>query len=136
MIYLFAQERDYKINRFMFVISRLLIKLTAKLVGKDDFGNCYYISKTALNSVGEPKRYVIYAKNNLDFSNVPPAWNLWLHYSIDIDEVGHPLHNWQKPYQSNTTGTNLRFIGTTANLDHKNIYQSWKPHQTITQDNH
>jgi len=45
---------------------------TGKNVGKDKFGNKYYV-----NSKG--KRWVIY-KNNIEATKIPPEWHSWIHF--------------------------------------------------------
>ena len=43
-----------------------------KLVGKDHFGNKYYLSSSG-------KRWVIY-KDLVESSKIPPDWHSWIHF--------------------------------------------------------
>ena len=71
-----------------------------KLVGKDSFGNKYYQSKSG-------KRWVIY-KDEIDASKIPNEWFSWIHFTKNKIENSNELkkYNWQKPHQSNQTGSN------------------------------
>ena len=70
-----------------------------KLIGKDSFGNKYYQSRSG-------KRWVIY-KDEIDASKIPIEWYSWIHFTQNKIENFHDLkkYNWQKPHQSNQTGT-------------------------------
>ena len=74
-------------------------KLFGKLVGKDSFGNKYYEDKNG-------KRWVIYSYE-IDASNIPVEWYSWIHFTPNKIEKIHELdkYEWQKPHQSNLTGT-------------------------------
>ena len=72
-----------------------------KLVGKDEQGNIYYISKD-----GADRRWVIY-NGYAEASRVPPDWHGWLHHTVDVpptDETYTPK-SWQRPHIPNMTGT-------------------------------
>jgi NADH:ubiquinone oxidoreductase subunit len=105
--------------------------LFGKKVGEDQFGNCYYISKSK-NTEGKNKRIVIY-KGISDPSKVPAMWHGWLHYMIDELPNNEPAHDWSKQHAPNVTGTKYSYKPD-AHIDNdgkrKKVgadYQSWKP---------
>ena len=71
-----------------------------KLVGNDSLGNKYYESKSG-------KRWIIYY-GEIDASKIPNEWYSWIHFTKNKIENNHDLkkYDWQKPHQSNQTGTN------------------------------
>lgn len=111
-------------------ITRLRIKALCRLVGEDEFGNCYYearkpthptyaptytkvrtklakgLGKGKNGYAGRRKRYVIF-RGMAEASKVPPDWHGWLHYVEDTPPPaeGLPRHAWQKPHQPNLSGT-------------------------------
>jgi len=79
-------------------------------VGQDVFDNTYYRAKPRQGYKRE-RRWVMY-KDTPEASMVPPEWHGWLHYQTD--EVPDPdaqsfRRPWQKPHQSNMTGTNQAY---------------------------
>ena len=70
-----------------------------KFVGSDSLGNKYYESKAG-------KRWVIYSEE-IDASKIPNEWYSWIHFTNNKIENDHNLekYDWQKPHQSNQTGT-------------------------------
>ena len=70
-----------------------------KIVGSDELGNKYYESKNG-------KRWVIYA-NTIDASKIPVEWYLGciLHLIKLEKNMNLKKYDWQKPHQSNLTGT-------------------------------
>ena len=100
-------------------ITKLITWMTGNLVGKDEYGNRYYQSrshKAKSHKVGDkrPKRWVIYAKHHLikadDASLVPASHYNWLHYTSD--EFPHDEANlkpWQKAHRPNLTGTSQAY---------------------------
>ena len=103
-------------------------KVFGKFVGKDDFGNKYYITRD------NKKKWVLYAKEN-DASNVTSAWHLWL----TNDNVNIPIKNdknlsWQKKHIPNRTGSEEAYKPKgviTKKIHAKNketkLYNSWIP---------
>ena len=94
--------------------------LYGKLKGEDSFGNKYYQSKAG-------KRWVIY-KGEVEASKIPNEWFSWMHFTNNKIENSHEFkkYNWQKPHQSNQTGTKNSHH---PNKDDKQIdkkYKSWK----------
>lgn len=81
-----------------------------KMVGKDEFGNKYYIGK-ARPGYKRERRWVIY-NGEPEASKVPPEWHGWLHHQSDVipaqAEQSH-RREWQKPHQPNLTGTNQAY---------------------------
>jgi len=90
-----------------------------KLVGKDSFGNKYYQSKSG-------KRWVIY-KDEIDASKIPNEWFSWIHFTKNKIENSHELkkYNWQKPHQSNQTGTENSYHPNKENNEIKKKYKTW-----------
>jgi NADH:ubiquinone oxidoreductase subunit len=80
-------------------------KLSGQRVGKDAFGNAYYVSRKATKT-GKPKRWVMY-HGMAEPSKVPPMWHAWLHYMTDVlpTESTAPSYHWQKEHVPNLTGT-------------------------------
>ena len=91
-----------------------------KLVGEDSFGNKYYKNKS-------DKRWVIY-KGEIDASKIPNEWFSWMHYTNNKIENSHELikYDWQKPHQSNQTGTENSYHPNKNNNEFKKKYKSWK----------
>ena len=91
-----------------------------KLIGSDSFGNKYYESKVG-------KRWVIYS-GEIDASKIPNEWYSWIHFINNKIENNHDLkkYDWQKPHQSNQTGTEKAHHPNTNNEQIKKKYTSWK----------
>ena len=91
-----------------------------KLVGQDSFGNKYYQNKSG-------KRWVIY-KGEVDASKISIEWYSWIHFTNNKIENTHDLkkYNWQKPHQSNQTGTKNSYHPNKNNNEIKKKYKSWK----------
>jgi NADH:ubiquinone oxidoreductase subunit len=99
-----------KLNTFFF----------GKLVGTDSSGNKYYQNKSG-------KRWVIY-NDEIDASKIPSEWYSWIHFTNNRIENNHDLekYNWQKPHQSNQTGTNNAYHPNRDNEEIKKKYTTWK----------
>ena len=89
----------------MKLISTLLIKMSAKQVGTDEFGNHYYEKKQA-KGARRPKRFVVYA-GSVEATKVPADWHGWLHYTeaTPPPEGGYRKADWQAEHLPNLTGT-------------------------------
>lgn len=111
----------------------LFIKFFCNEVGKDQFGNVYYQSKTK-DSNNRCKRIVMY-KEEIEGSKIPALWNAWLHYSIDGVPSDRLHYKWEKSHISNKTGTEDAYYpsGYFKSAKEKNnnkvinIYQAWQP---------
>ena len=92
-----------------------------KFVGQDDYGNKYYRSK-------KDERWVIYS-NEIDASKIPVEWYSWMHFTPNRIEKKHDLkkYEWQKPHQSNLTGTEAAYYPN-KNKDNaiNKKYKTWK----------
>ena len=92
-----------------------------KFVGSDSQGNKYYESRGG-------KRWVIYS-DVIDASKIPVEWYSWMHFTPNRIEKKHNLdkYDWQKPHQSNLTGTEKAYY---PNKNKDNVinkkYKSWK----------
>ena len=83
--------------------TRISIFFFGKFVGKDNFGNKYYETKRG-------KRFVIY-NGEVDASKIPNEWYSWIHFTKNKIENIHEFKkfDWQKPHQSNMTGSNKAY---------------------------
>ena len=107
---------------------RLHTWLKGNHVGTDEAGNRYYLHKKNGN------RWVIY-NGPAEASAIPPGWHGWMHYRTDIlpDDESYKPHPWQKPHQSNLTGTanayrpegSLLKSGTRVKVS--GDYDAWSP---------
>jgi len=100
--------------------TRLKTIFYGKLVGSDESGNKYYKSKNG-------KRWVIYAKS-IDASKIPVEWYSWMHFTPNKIEKNHNFekYDWQKPHQSNLTGTEEAYYPNKNKDGIKKKYSSWK----------
>jgi NADH:ubiquinone oxidoreductase subunit len=100
--------------------TRLKTIFFGKLVGNDEFGNKYYEGKNK-------KRWVIYA-DTIDASKISVEWYSWIHFITNRIEKNHKLekYDWQKPHQSNLTGTEEAYYPNKNNDGIKKKYSSWK----------
>ena len=100
--------------------TKLKTIFVGKFVGKDSFGNKYYESKSG-------KRWIIYS-DEIDASKIPNEWYSWIHFTKNNIENKHELekYKWQKPHQSNQTGTENAYHPNKHNNEIKKKYTSWK----------
>ena len=101
--------------------TRLKTIFYGKFVGSDSNGNKYYESKNG-------KRWVIYS-DEIDATKIPVEWYSWMHFTSNRIEKTHDLkkYNWQKPHQSNTTGTDKAYFPNKGKDDSINKkYKTWK----------
>ena len=101
--------------------TRLKTILFGKFVGSDSFGNKYYEDKNG-------KRWVIYL-NEIDATKIPVEWYSWMHFTSNRIEKIHDLkkYEWQKPHQSNITGTDEAYFPNKDKDDSVNKrYKTWK----------
>ena len=100
--------------------TRIKTVLFGKLVGKDSFGNKYYENKNG-------KRWVIYS-DEIDASKIPVEWYSWIHFTANKIEKTHELdkYEWQKPHQSNLTGTEGAYYPYKEKDATKKKYKTWK----------
>lgn len=86
-------------------LSEFFIKLRARKVGRDSFGNRYYESRKEDGPFNRRKRWVVY-NGLIEASKVPPQWYNWLHYQInEIPSSNHKQYDWEVDYVPNLTGT-------------------------------
>jgi len=100
--------------------TRLKTIFFGKFVGDDELGNRYYESKNG-------KRWVIYA-DTIDASKIPVEWYSWMHFTPNKIESTHNFDKyvWQKPHQSNLTGTEKAYYPNKSKNAIKKKYSSWK----------
>ena len=89
----------------MDLVTLMTLKLTARQVGTDRFGNRYYEERRARRGK-PPRRYVRY-NGMAEASKVPADWHGWLHQteSAPPPEGGYDKYEWQQEHQPNVTGT-------------------------------
>ncbi len=89
----------------------LYTRFRGEMVGRDEFGNCYYRERGGgrvhQDSLRKERRWVVY-DGEVEASRVPPEWHAWLHHTVDEtpDSGGVKKRKWQKPHLRNQTGTN------------------------------
>ena len=92
-----------------------------KFIGKDEFENKYYQSKSG-------KRWVIYS-NEVDSTTISNDWYSWIHFlSNKIPNKINNKYNWEKSRKKNLTGTNEAYRPKKIK-DNKKIktkYETWK----------
>ena len=100
--------------------TKLKTIFSGTLVGSDSIGNKYYQDKAG-------KRWVIY-NGEIDASKISSEWYSWIHFTNNRIENNHDLekYNWQKPHQSNQTGTDHAYHPNRNNEQIKKKYTSWK----------
>ena len=93
-----------------------------KFVGKDEFGNKYYINS-------KDKRWVIY-NGEINASKITSDWYSWMHrISNKIPDENQKKFSWQKSHKDNKTGTKDSFKPNKISKNNKKFkkYESWKP---------
>ena len=100
--------------------TRIFTFFFGKFVGEDDLGNKYYESKNK-------KRWVIY-KNEIDATKIPNEWYSWIHFMNNKIENLHILNkfDWQKPHQSNLSGSDEAYNPKKNKNAIKKKYKVWK----------
>ena len=100
--------------------TRLKTIISGKFVGSDSYGNKYYENKKG-------KRWVIYS-DEIDATKIPVEWYSWIHFTPNRIEKIHDLEkfDWQKPHQSNLTGTEEAYYPNKNKDAVKKKYSSWK----------
>ena len=100
--------------------TKLKTFFSGKFVGIDSSGNKYYESKSG-------KRWIIY-KDEIDASKIPVEWYSWIHFTKNKIQNKHNLekYDWQKPHQSNQTGTENAYYPNKNNEQIKKKYTSWE----------
>ena len=90
-------------------------------VGEDDAGNVFFKDKH------DNRRWVIY-NGEVDASKIPVEWYSWMHFTPNKIEKTHELekYDWQKPHQSNLTGTEEAYFPNKNKDGVKKKYTSWK----------
>ena len=100
--------------------TRIKTIISGKYIGQDTFGNKYYENKKG-------NRWVIY-KEEVDASKIPVEWYSWMHFTPNKIEKKHELekYDWQKPHQSNLTGTEKAYYPNKNKNVIEKKYKSWK----------
>jgi len=90
-------------------------------VGKDDFGNKYYKSKSN-------ERWVIYSKK-IEATKINSDWYLWIHHTVDKtpEITDKKKYLWQKEKLENQTGSKNSHKPARIKKDNiKKKYATWK----------
>ena len=89
----------------MDLITLMTLKLSARYVGTDQFGNRYYQERRARRGKN-PRRYVRY-NGVVEASKVPADWHGLLHHTelSPPPDGGYNKYDWQEEHQPNLTGT-------------------------------
>lgn len=104
----------------MDIIHKFFIKLCAKKVGTDEFGNQYYENKAK-------KRFVIY-NGQSEPSKVPMTWHGWLHHYGKEIPSENSKHSWEKTHLPNLSGTKNAYSPKNTMAEKTSAqYQPWKP---------
>jgi NADH:ubiquinone oxidoreductase subunit len=86
----------------------LFTRRKGERVGADEYGNVYYRSRGGEKdkALGHERRWVIY-NGEAEASRVPPGWAGWLAFTYQTapSSEEYAPREWQKPHQSNQTGT-------------------------------
>ena len=106
----------------------------ARKIGQDGGGNTYF-EAAPRSGYKRSRRWVIY-KGEAEASKVPPEWHDWLHHQTDAvpsDTKASFRRSWQKPPQSNLTGTDQAYRppGHVLEGGHRDKatgdYEAWTP---------
>ena len=92
--------------------TKLYTFLHGQFVGRDEFGNQYYLERKVPKNGLRRKRWVVY-NGVAEPSKVPAHWHGWLHYTVDtppIESDAYHKYKWQKPHVPNLTGTEHRYL--------------------------
>ncbi|MCL2473408.1 MAG: NADH-ubiquinone oxidoreductase subunit NDUFA12 family protein [Alphaproteobacteria bacterium] len=113
--------------------TRICSFLFGKKVGKDDFGNTYFVSRLPpLKPYGgkvRQKRWVLYSKSP-EPTKIPPNWFLWMHYTIDTagvntsENVDNSIIRYR--FSPNETGTEFAYSPSKTKQPSENA-AAWKP---------
>ncbi len=109
----------------MRLINDFFIKLNAKKVGIDEFGNQYYQKKSG-------KRFVIY-NGIAEPTKIPSEWHVWIHYLCDQDptQAVNPKYSWQKIHTPNLTGTvNAYSPANNPSKIPEESFEAWEANQS------
>ncbi len=104
-----------------------------EFVGKDDLGNSYFRSASAIPDSIPERRWVVYA-NYAEASEIPPGWHGWIHHRVDTLPANdaYVAREWEKPHQPNLTGSAKAYrpsgsiVGNGVRKQAPD-YQAWKP---------
>jgi NADH:ubiquinone oxidoreductase subunit len=108
--------------------TRLFTRLHGVYVGTDEAGNRYFKERTG------KRRWVLY-NGYAEASAIPPGWHGWMHHRVDVapSEESYNPRVWEKPHQSNLTGTALAYRpdGSLLNKGERprvtGDYEAWSP---------
>lgn len=114
--------------------TRITVGRQGRFVGKDEYGNRYYIQRSGVGPLGVPRRWVIYERL-AEPSQIPAEWHAWMHYTVDSppNETSYVAKPWQLPHRMNMTGTDAAYRPTGSIVSKAERpkatgdYQAWRP---------
>jgi NADH:ubiquinone oxidoreductase subunit len=107
----------------MQIIDKIINRIFAKEVGRDNFGNRYFKSNFK-DYLGRKRRIVEY-KGLADPTKIESSWYSWIHFLNDEIPINNAnRYSWQKARQQNNTGTKQR---ETLRWIKKEHYIKWHP---------
>ena len=95
----------------MHLISKLMIRLTAQKVGRDEFGNQYFETRKARRGQRK-RRYVLYKGMLRQVRCHQTGMAGYTHGTAPPPETGYAVHDWQQEHLPNLTGTNYAYRPT------------------------
>ena len=100
--------------------TRIYTIIFGKFIGIDEYGNKYYQSKKG-------RRWVIY-NGEVEATKIPNDWYSWIHFTNNKIENINKIkkYDWQKPHQSNQTGSKDAYRPDKKNNEIKKKYKLWK----------
>jgi NADH:ubiquinone oxidoreductase subunit len=114
--------------------TRWTIWRNGRYVGKDEFGNRYYVQANGVGPLGKPRRWVVYDRLS-EASLIPPSWHGWMHHTVDTPptEETYIPRPWEQPHRANMTGTSEAYrppgsiLATGERSKATGDYKAWKP---------
>ncbi len=114
------------------IFFKIYCKIFTDFVGKDNYGNFYYVKKTKnFKNNSRERRFIIY-KGIVEASKVPQEWNAWLHHvTNEVPRASSNKPSWIKDHVPNLTGTPFayEYKDKKDSKKVKNIYTIWKPNE-------
>ena len=85
----------------MDIISKIIMRFSSDLIGKNQYRNKYYRKKRS------DKRFVIF-NGRVEASKILPMWHGWLHKITGTFHLKRKkIYEWQKDHLPNLTGTSF-----------------------------
>ena len=99
----------------------------AKKVGKDEYGNTYYVKINISPNNFRERRLVVY-KGYVEASKVPQSWNAWLHHVIDdVPAINKNKFFFIKNHTPNLKVKSFAYEYKKKSKKKESLYSSWSP---------